>query len=73
MTITEAHKMGIAAHMAGIACPAHDRNFLAAAVKTGQFKPLAEAWIHGKTIAHLAAGAAPETPSVQRLMEILAA
>ena len=73
MTINEAHKMGIAAYMAGIACPYHDRQFFGVAIKSGQFVPLAEAWNHGRTIAHLAAGMPPEAPSVRRLMEILAA
>jgi len=73
MTINEAQKMGIAAFMAGIKCPGHDQKFLDATLNTGHFVPLAKAWIHGRTIANLAAGAPPETPSVQRLMQILAA
>ena len=73
MTINEAQKMGIAAFMAGIACPAHDRKFLDGVTGTGRFVPLAEAWNHGHTIAMLAAGAPPEMPSSQRLMHILAA
>ena len=73
MTINEAQKMGIAAFMAGIKCPGHDQKFLDATLNTGHFVPLAEAWNHGHTIAMLAAGAPPEMPSVQRLMQILAA
>lgn len=73
MTINEAQKMGIVGYMAGKRCPAQDQKFLSAVAGTGQFVPLAEAWNHGWTIAHLAAGALPEMPSVKRLMEILAA
>lgn len=73
MTVTEAQKQGVQAYQNGLGkAPALNQAFVKAALDSGKFVKMAEAYIWGWTIAMLADGSPEGTPSVQELANILA-